>query len=176
MKLWPSDRFEIATVLAREAIVAALNSRIEPRKRLRSSSDHAPFQGEIARDGFRITRVIHYRNAFLPVVTGRFLSGPAGTRVNIRMSPHPVVTAFLWTWCSGLGLAMITVLGGLLHRQAPALPIMAIPFGMIVFGWALVSAGFWFEATKQKRMLIMMFKELEPSQHRAPGPSRPGED
>jgi hypothetical protein len=29
-----------------------------------------------------------------------------------------------------------------------------IPFGMLVFGAVLISGGFWFEASKQKIMLI----------------------
>jgi hypothetical protein len=166
--LWPSDRVEIETTLAPEAIVAALSSRIEPRKRLRSSSAQAPFQGEIARDGFRITRLIHYRNAFLPVVTGRFRGGPDGTRVNIRLSLRPAVAALLGIWCGGLALAMVAALGG------GQLPLVALPLGMLVTGWSLVSAGFWPEATKQRHMLIAMFKELEPSQHQGPGLSQSG--
>ena len=157
MKFWPSDTFEIKTTMSPEEIVAALNSRIEPKKLFRFSSDHAPFQDDISRDGFKITRVVHYRNSFLPIVTGRFLPGNSGIKVVIRLGLHPFVTAFMCVWFGGVGLGVIGTISGLLSGQAPASPMLLIPFGMLVFGWALVSGGFWFEAKKQKSILFEMF-------------------
>jgi len=164
MKFWPSDRFEIETTMSPEAIVTALNSKIEPKKLFRLSLDHAPFQGDISRDGFRITRIVHYRNSFLPVVTGKFLAGDSGTKVAIRLGLHPVVTAFMCVWFGIVGLAVVVALAGLPSGLAPTSPVPLIPLGMLVLGWALVSGGFWFEAKKQKRMLIEMFKELGTSE------------
>ncbi|WP_322758240.1 hypothetical protein [Synechococcus sp. CBW1107] len=146
--------------------MTALRSRIEPRQLLRSSPDQAPFQGTGGRDGFRITRVIPYRKAFLPRVRGRFRGGPGGTRVDIRLSPHPVVMVLLSIWCGGLALAVVASLG------ANQLPLVAIPLGMLVAGWAsMCAAGFWTEATKQKLMLMLiaMVQELE----QEPAPNAP---
>jgi len=164
MKLWPSDRFEIETALSPEAIVTALNTQIEPKKLFRFSTNHAPFQGEISRDAFRITRIIHYRNSFLPVVRGKFLPGTAGIKVAIRLGLHPFVTVFMCVWFGGVGLGAIAALAGLIRGQAPASPMLLIPLAMLVFGWALVSGGFWYEAKKQRPMLIEMFKGLATSE------------
>ena len=161
MKFWPSDRFEIETTMSPEEIVAALNSKIEPKKLFRFSSDHAPFHGDISRDGFRITRAIHSMNSFLPVVTGKFLPGDSGIKVAIRLGLHPLITAFMCIWFGGVGLGVIAALAGLLSGQALASPMLLIPFGMLVSGWAVVSGGFWFEAKKQKPMLVEMFKGLK---------------
>jgi len=157
MKLWPSDRFEIDTAMSPDEIVAALESNIEPGKFFRFQRHHAPFQGKVYEDGFRITRIIHYRNSFLPVVTGKFLPGASGIKVAIRMGLHPLVTAFMCVWFGGVGLGMIGVIAGLLSGQAPASLMLLIPFAMLAFGCALVWVCFWFEAKKQKTMLLEMF-------------------
>ncbi len=166
MKFWPSDQFEIQTTMSAEDIVASLSSEIEPNKLFGMSTDHAPFQGDISRHGFKITRIIHYRNSFLPIISGKFLPGDAGVKVAIRMRLHPFVTAFMCVWFGGVGLGVVAVVGGLLSGPAPASPMLLIPFGMLVFGWALVSGGFWCEAKEQKRMLLEMFKGLEASEQR----------
>ncbi len=83
MRLWPSDSFEIETTMSPEEIVASLNAEIDPAKWFRHSPGHKTFQGDISRDGFKITRVIHYRNSFLPIIRGTFRPGQSGSRAFI---------------------------------------------------------------------------------------------
>jgi len=156
MKFLPSDKFEIETTLSPTMIVDSLHLSIEPKKlfRMSSSSNHKPFQGEITQDGFKITRIIHYRNSFLPIITGRFLPGNPGLKVEIRMGLHPFVIAFMSIWFGGVGLFCTLEL---VFGEAD----LWMPMGMVLFGIALVSGGFWFEAKKQKPMLIEMFKTIK---------------
>jgi hypothetical protein len=173
MKFLPYDKFEIETTMSPEAFVAALNSQVEPKRLFRMSSNHLPFQGDISRDGFRITRIIHYRNSFLPIVSGKYFPGPSGIVVEIWMGLHPLVIVFMCVWFGGVGFGAFAMLSGLVTGQVQASPILLIPFGMLLFGWALVSGGFWFEAKKQKRMLIEMFKGLETSETVSSGDGSP---
>ena len=126
-----------------------------------SSSNQKPFQGEITQNGFKITRIIHYRNSFLPIITGKFLPGNPRLKVEIRMGLHPFVTAFICIWFGGVGLISIIFLASMLSGTTTFSIDSLIPLGMLVFGWALVSGGFWFEVKKQKPMLIEMFEPIK---------------
>ena len=167
MKLWPSDSYEIQTPIQLEEVVRRLEEQIEPAKWFRISHTHKFFQGEVSREGFKITRIVHYRNSFLPVIRGTFKQGEPGVTVLIRMRLHPFVTAFMYFWFGGVSLGILAVIAGLLSGQTKIQPMMIIPFGMIIIGWALITGGFWFEAKKQKAMLIAM---LEAS-HRSEQPA-----
>lgn len=160
MKLWPSDRFDIESSMSPEALAAALSSNVEPRKWFRWSKVHARFQGEVSRDGFEITRIIRYQNSSLPIVRGQFLPNASGTKVAIRMGLHPSAIAFVCVWFGGLGLGTFAFAYVWLSGQASAWPGLLILPAMIVFGFAIVSGGFWFEATKQKPMLIELLSRL----------------
>ena len=157
MKFWPCDSFEIETTMSPEDIVASLSAKVEPRKLVRLtgfSSHHAEFEGHISPDGFKITRILSYRNSFVPVITGRFLPRGSGTKIAIRMRVHLLATAFMCVWCGGL---VWPVIAGLLTGPPTAILLSVVSLGMLVFAWAMVSGGFWFEAKKQKEMLIQMF-------------------
>jgi hypothetical protein len=164
VRLWPSDSFDIETTLSPEEIVESLQSNIGPRKLFRLTSKHPTFQGELTNDGFKISRIIHYRNSFLPVVHGTFRAGNSGRIVSIKMRLNLFVAVFMCVWFSGVGLAMLAFTVGFLNGKIQPSPMLLIPFGMLVFGWALVSGGFWFEAKKQKPLLIEMFtrKDSDP--------------
>ena len=159
MKLLPYDSFEIATTMSAEGVIAVLNDATEPAKWFRLSTQHRTFQGSITGDGFRITRIVHYRNSFLPVIRGRLRPGPAGVTIAVTMSVHPFVTVFMCVWFGGVGLGIVTVLASLASGQTKAAPILLIPFAMLLFGWTLVAGGFWFEARKAKLILVQMFKK-----------------
>ncbi len=141
-----------------EALAAALSSNVEPRKLFRWSRVHAQFQGDVSSDAFEITRIIRYRNSFLPVVRGQFLPSASGTTVAIQMELHPFVMVGMCLWFGGVGLGILTFASGLLNGQAPLFPGLLVLLGMLAFGFALVSGGFWPEAKKQKSTLIEMFE------------------
>jgi hypothetical protein len=176
MKLWPSDSFEIETRLPPEKIASSMGSWVEPKKLFRFSSDHALFQGNVTLDGFKMTRIIHYRNSFLPVLRGTFLRAPAGTTIRIKMELHPLVMAFMCFWFSGVGLGLAVATTALVSGRTQLSPMLLIPLGMLAFGLALVLGGFWSEAKKQKPLLLGMFQKIEssePGRSSEPPPCRP---
>lgn len=90
-----------------EDIVRKLEAHIEPVKWFRISRDHKPLQGEVSREGFKITRLPEF---FLPIIRGTFKLGQPGVKVIIRNGLHAFVTAFMCVWFSGVCL-------GILERQ-----------------------------------------------------------
>jgi hypothetical protein len=100
-----------------------------------------PFVGTVQEDSFRIRRDIRHRNSFLPVVCGRLVPTPTGTRVWVTMFIHPLVLVFMLFWLGMIG-------GGVAHR-----PDSFALWGMFVFGIALTACGFVPEVTKANRLI-----------------------
>ena len=166
MILLPYEKFQIDTFL----------SPIEARKRIESIVVPTPsfgtrfvnslnnmfkksgadqFIGKIDDQGFRLRRLIYYRNSFLPVVKGRFQQGSAGTKVDVTMTLHPAVMVFMLIWFGGLGTMGVIPMFVVLSTGFR--PELLIPIGMFLFGWLMVQFGFVFEARKAKKILSQLF-------------------
>ena len=162
-RLLPFVSCEIHSALSPEKIQNILRENTEPKVYFRASHEHKYFEGEVSKEEFRINRIIHYRNSFLPRIFGTIVPRDSGSVVKIKMKLHNFVTAFLGVWFGGIIFASIA-----LFRQFSLVPSDAsnfnfIPFGMFVFGIAIVSGGFWFEASKQKKKLIEMLSSVSAS-------------
>ena len=48
---------------------------------------------------------------------------------------------------------IFTIGVGVISGKTEFSPFLLIPFRMVLFGWLLVSGGFWFEAKKAKALL-----------------------
>src|SRR3954468_8571994 len=57
-----------------------------------------PLRGRFQGDRFRCSRVINYRNLFLPVVQGRLSSASTGTRVELLFRLPVFSTLFMTVW------------------------------------------------------------------------------
>ena len=155
MKLLPYDKFEIKTSLTLEETITALKAQVEPRKWLRwFSRDHAIFEGDVSRDGFKIMRIIHYRNSFMPVIKGTFKQSQNGINGIIKIGLHPFVIAFMCIWFGGVIFGLFAIVAGLASNKIALSAPLLIPLGMLFFGWAMVAGGFWFEAIKVKPQLL----------------------
>ncbi len=164
MIFWPHDTFVMETDLTPHEVVEVLKEHVEPTKWMRLTHSHATFQGDVRVDGFTITRIIHYRNSFLPVVTGTFLPARGkGIQLHIRMSLSSWVKGFGLFWgCAVMWMFSTAILFGEREEEIPGM-IYLIPFGMVAFLFGLMHIGFWPEARKQKRMLVEMFHGKEQS-------------
>ena len=163
----PYRRFVIDTLMPREAAVAAIEKIVEPRKLWRGifSSGHREFQGEVSSEGFKVSRIIHYRNSFLPMVIGHFERIPEGTRVAITMRMAWPSITFGWIWLVANGVIAAIFLepsrasalfgdsnfGQALSRAKG--PLSYVPLGVIAFTYILCSGFFAFEARKARRIL-----------------------
>lgn len=81
--------------------------------RAASSRQGFEFEGNVSPQGFRISRIISYRNSCIPIIRGRFEQSGTGTRVVIEMKMHPLGWVFL---VGGMGLSCLVpaaiILGG----------------------------------------------------------------
>jgi hypothetical protein len=102
-----------------------------------------PFMGTVQDDSFRLRRDIRGRNSFLPMIWGRFISTPAGTRVCVTMFIHPLVALFVAFWLVMVGHGAST------NRSTPSV----VAWGMVAFIVALTAGSFFPEAIKAKRMI-----------------------
>ena len=164
MKYLPFDKYTITTDLSIPEAQQHLLDQLEPARNAAyiMKNKTKPYTGTLSADGFTIQRIIRYRNSFLPVIKGRF-SNPFGkTTIEIRMRPNTIVLIFMSFWmgvvgavCIGILIAAIT---GNLDRNSPAgssgsfLPGL-IPFGMLLFGYALLMLPYNYETRIAKEFL-----------------------
>jgi hypothetical protein len=149
MKFLPHDSYEIQTSLTLDTVVDLLKQKVEPRKWLRFSRSHQPFEGEVSGNGFTIHRIIHHVNSFLPIIQGTFEQNDNGIKILVRMRLHRFVSAFMCVWFGGLTIGIL----GLATAKTEPSAVLLIPLGMLLFGWGLASGCFWSEAKKAKLML-----------------------
>jgi len=154
MKYFPSDSFEIESPFPSGEVIDRLSRNIESKKFFRFFGKHVYFQGYINTNEFEVTKIIHYRNSFLPVIKGEVADHDSGTTVTITMRLHPLVLAFMCAW---FGLAGLFLLGFAIAASFGAIGVLI----MLLFGWALATGGFWFEAGKQKKFLISLLSGLD---------------
>ncbi|MDZ8189389.1 MAG: hypothetical protein RMX96_31700 [Nostoc sp. ChiSLP02] len=152
MKVLPNDNFTISTPEALPLVLQRLNAKVEPTKTFRFSTKHAPYQGRISEEGFQISRIIHYRNSFLPVIRGRFEVESEETMVHIQMSVHPFVMTFLgfWFFCWYGAIIPITLTGPMPNYVAPL--FLGMPILMLVIFWL----AFWSEANRSRTELAQI--------------------
>lgn len=154
MKLIPYEKFEINSDLSSVEVVQRIENCTGKKKFFNFSHTHE-FSGHVNENAFEITKNISYRNSFLPVIVGKIKQTDLGTKITITMRLHPVVICFMLIWFTGVGIGCIAIF---LIMDEFSLP-MLIPFGMLIFGIALVSAGFGIEAAKQKERLIELLSK-----------------
>ncbi|NCP64797.1 MAG: hypothetical protein GW763_17870 [Paraglaciecola sp.] len=149
MKLIPYEKFQIDTGLSSAELVQRISSITGENKFFNFSPSHE-FSGQVTENEFEIVKNISYRNSFLPIIEGKIEPKSTGALVTISMRLHLLVMCFMSVWFSGVGIGCLLVMSKMHEFSWP----MLIPFGMLFFGVVLVSGGFWFEASKQKRRLI----------------------
>jgi hypothetical protein len=137
---------EITSPLSPQEVHGLLRTLIRPRRtfmeRLETMGEEtgaAEFEGTVDGDRFRATRMIGYRNSFLPVIHGQVRTRGSGSVITLTMRLHIFVMIFMTIW---LGAAMFaTSTSGLL------------PLGMFLVGIALPAVGFYPEAFKARDIL-----------------------
>lgn len=150
VKWLPLHRFEIISPLPPAEAMRILEGHVEPEKWFRwrwpSSANDDKFEGSLTADGFQIRRVIGYRNSFLPVVDGSIQQGAGGSRIQVRMRPFVFVFIFIALWTLGVSGAL----------AGPTWPVGVL---MLMFMYALTMGAFWFEASKQEKVLRRILRD-----------------
>src|SRR5687768_10407578 len=96
------ENYVLTSKLSIEEIKRRLVNNIEPKKSFSffgfNKSSNKPYKGQIIGDTFTISRIINYRNSFLPVITGRISTFLGKTQINVKMRPVTSVLIFISVW------------------------------------------------------------------------------
>ena len=165
----PFYRFEFEVTEPLDTVVMRLQSATRPPRgfleTLRNSvgasnEPEQPFVGTVGRSSFRIERDIHYRNSFLPRISGSVAPVSRGSRILLTMFIHPLVAVFMLVWLSIAG----SFVWEALTKDESSNIYFSIT--MFVFGVLLTLGGFVPEAVKAKRLLIEVVKKKQcPTTH-----------
>jgi hypothetical protein len=163
----PYERFVIETRLTPQEVAERLREVAAPGRRLRlfrSSAGEKDFQGTVSDREFRITRVIDYRNSFLPVVRGLIEDAPDGARIEVSMRLHPAVFGFVLLWF-GLLTSTLVLIVGIAAVEQTFSPFFLVPLGIFVVGYALMTGGFKVESRRSRERLdaILSAESTPPS-------------
>ena len=161
----PFYRFHLNTHLSESTAFDRIQGFTRPRRRSfrewiafnvtrEDNTVGPPFLGKVGRNSFWLRRDIRYWNSFLPLVWGRIVPSPRGSRINVTMFLHPFVALFMIFWFSGLGYGIVQLW---VHRKEAVPFAVLIPAAMFLFGVALVLVCFIPEAIKAKRLLESAF-------------------
>ncbi|MBD2700512.1 hypothetical protein IC229_07695 [Spirosoma sp. BT702] len=135
---------------------------MEPRKAIRfdlfGSSSTMPYEGEITGNRFSISRIIGYRNSFLPQISGVIQADVQGTIVRVKMGLHPLVIAFLCAWVGFAGMLLPVSIASLFGSRNQFEKMDLLPLGMLVFVYALTMGGFKFESSRSRNDLLELFE------------------
>src|SRR5919109_98213 len=111
MKFLPYERLQIHTALSSEEVLKRLENAIEPKRYFRLfGASTKPYQGKVEGSHFEMSRIIGYRNSFLPMIKGDVQSETSGCSVYLTMHPHIVVTVFMIFWLGAVGFFFFSFL------------------------------------------------------------------
>jgi ABC-type iron transport system FetAB permease component len=71
------------------------------------------------------------------------------------------VAAFMMFWLGGVSVGVVTFLTATMRGKMEPIPALLIPLGMLIFGIAMTSGCFWWEAKKTKPFLVEILKGTE---------------
>ncbi len=170
MLLLPYECLIVETHLSPEEVYRTLTSIVEPRRPRWGFwffwSEHRPYRGKVSRDEFKITRIIHYKNSFLPIVKGRIQQEVGGSCVHITMHPRIDVLVFMAFWLGALGYMGLSLVADIIISALwpdliePVFPSALLGIGgMFTFGYVLLMGAFKFESIKSKSFFRELLEE-----------------
>ncbi len=152
---FPFERLTIKSYLSPEEVRQQLSLVVGPRQIHRNgATPRKPYQGELNENSFEISRVIGYRNWFLPVIKGEIHPEMDGTSIHISMRPDVAVMASMVPLL-GLGGAWFFFIGT--FYVSPHIAIF-VPIGFFIVHYVVSTSLFKFESVKSKSFLEGLFK------------------
>lgn len=160
--MFPTQRFTITTYLSPDEVQKKLIEVADPPPtgiQFQWKRSEKPYRGQIGEHSFKISRIIYYRNSFLPQIEGRIKAHGRGSQIEIEMKLHIAVIIFMCVWLSMVGQFVLLFLVVLFQEDFE--PAFLIPVGMFIFGLALPWSGFLPEAKGSKKFLMELFQAVE---------------
>lgn len=163
-KFLPIENIVYITKLSKEQTIQKLTENIEAEKSFGFGANNytysKPYIGRVTGGNFEIKRAISYRNSFLPQIKGEVYSEFDGTKIKVNMKPQAFVLVFMTIWFGGVIIGCIATTFALFTQEFT--PALLIPFGMLLFGFALLYGAFKTESSISKNDLMRIFEaEIE---------------
>ncbi len=155
MTLIPYEKFSLSSSKSIEDLIVALSQNVAqiPSFSVFRKVHDKPFEGKFTENGFRVKRVIHYFNSFIPIVKARFSRSLEGTTVTVQMFPHPMSYFFIFA-VTVFGLIFGYAVGSFSSERTSLVLILPVVFGIL--SYIVVCCGFWFEAKQAKKELMRL--------------------
>lgn len=139
----PYARVSLESLLSPDEMRQRLASALTPPT-VRFGAGETPrtaLYGSLQPDGFTAWKVIRYRNSFVPVANGRWRVEGRATLVDLRVTLHPIVLAFMVMWMSiPVFAGVVLTIAALADRRFTL--VMLIPFAFAAAGYTLATVGF----------------------------------
>jgi len=146
----PYQRFEIKIKLSQDATREKLADIVEPRQLgWRFSNEHKPFEGELEINKFKISRVIRYRNSFLPVLVGAIQDDLDASSLQVVARPNWFVIV-LWPL-----LLLAFFYSTIISAETTNIGLILL---FILFFYAVPTFFFNLELNKAKKLLNEQFE------------------
>jgi hypothetical protein len=167
----PIEDYALTSMLSIDEIKKRISENIEREQRFTFvffRNNTRPYEGTISGDTFKISRIIQYRNSFLPIITGHISSyfGQTLIKIKMRMLLPVVVVMALLLVISGL-LSLFLLFGEKSKTQEftrnvlPFDTYFPIPYIMFLAGWLVMLIAFKVESNKSKKFLSSLLEGQE---------------
>lgn len=164
----PYEAYILYTDLPVQEVLDRIKENVRPlsRKILSGQQPDKPYEGTVTEPMFEISRVISYRNSFLPKISGRVFSRGPQTHVIVKMRLFSFVAVFMTIWLSFAALlfifmASLSIFYTQKFLQSPGILFLLMPLGMFIFGSLLSIIPFKAEAEKSKKFLQKLLESKE---------------
>jgi hypothetical protein len=166
MSLIPYLRFSIATAASPNDATARLAAAVAKSPLLGWADTARPFEGWVRGDKFKISRIAtSRRHGFLPLIRGRVIATPRGSRLEGRMRLRYDESIFLPVWSAGMLFGGVAALRAVVRGTAPwAIAVIAVGLlAMPVYFCTLVLRVFASEAREASDFLHQILEGRDPS-------------
>jgi len=157
MKILPIEKLTFITELSKSKVIKELSSNIRPKQNfgLRNTTIETgkKFEGHIFGDNFKVTRIINYKNSFLPEINGKIIEKLNGTEIEVELKPTGFVMGFMILWFGGVSFGFIATLIGAIIGEGP-IYVCIFPLFMLLMGFGILKFGFSTETEKSKKDII----------------------
>ena len=161
MKYLPAEDITFQSKLKEAELLQRLKDSIEPERAFRfglfQRRETKPYQGKVVGSSFNISRIISYRNSFLPRISGNIENTFSGSLIRVKMRLHVAVIVFLCIWggiVGTVGIAFLSQAFG--HTDFD--PMALIPLGMLVVFYVVVMLAFKYESNQSIADLQSLFE------------------
>lgn len=158
LKYLPFENITYKTRLKEAEVIQRISDIVGSKRSIFEAfkQQKKPYEGSFRDNTFKISRVINYRNSFLPVISGTIQKEFDGTIIKVKMRLYPFVSVFAVIWLTGVLLAGAGMfLHGLLQSTFNWFSL--VPLGMFVFGYGLTMGAFKYETRKSKEYFRELF-------------------